>query len=100
MEYFVGTELKLALTIECEGFDMDTDPWTVKVTRGNNSIICDKTQNALEDEENQWYILVDTALLGSGTYNIVVDIDVPDNDFDDGFRHEVIKKELLKIKSV
>lgn len=79
---------------------MSTDPWTAKVMRGNNSIICDKTQNAFEDDNNQWYILVDTAILGSGTYYIVVDIDVPDNDFDDGFRHEVVKKELLKVESI
>lgn len=99
-KYYIGTELKLAFTIECEGFDMTKDHWTAKVICGGNSIICDKTQNAFMDDNNQWFILVDTALLGSGFYNVVVDIDVPDNDFDDGFRHEVIKKELFVIKRV
>ena len=65
-----------------------------------DSVMSYLDNQGFEDDENQWYILVDTAILGSGTYNIVVDIDVPDNDFDDGFRHEVVKKELFKIKSV
>lgn len=89
--YYVGTELKFALTIVSEGFDMDTDPWTATVSCGRKSIVCARSDNAVIGTDGQWYILIDTSELGSGTYNMTVEIDVPDPDFQDGYRHEVLK---------
>lgn len=91
--YYVGTELKFALTITSTGFDMDTDAWTAYIICGRKSIICSKNNNAVIDDQGQWYILVDSQYLGAGKYFLVVAIDVPDDDFDDGYRHEVLQQE-------
>ena len=98
--YFVGTELKFAITINCEGFSMTEDPWTVTVKNGTKSIECEK----VEDDNNQYYFLLDTATLGKGTYEVTVEIDVPDEDFpaeeneDTHYRHEVWKKVFITVK--
>lgn len=98
-KYFVGTELKIAINIQCEGFDMQNDDWTCTVKRCNKSVVCNKTQNSAYDGET-WYLLVDTSLLGKGMYSLVVDIDVPDTDFEDGLRHETYKQELFTVNGI
>lgn len=90
--YYIGTELKFALTITSEGFSMDTDNWKATVRCGSNTIECDSTHNSSQ-QDDQWYILIDTQELGTGEYYLIVEIDVPDSDFDDDLRHEVLKQE-------
>ena len=48
-KYFVGTELKIAFKVECDGFNMETDEWTATVKKGSKSIVCDKTNNTAHD---------------------------------------------------
>lgn len=91
--YYIGTELKFALTITSSGFDMARDPWTATITNGKNRVVCRRGENVILDDQNQWYITVDTAELGTGQYYLIVEIDVPDDDFSDGYRHEVLKQE-------
>lgn len=91
-KYYVGTEFKCALTITSEGFNMDEDPWVATVTCGKNSITCKPSLGAISDEHG-WKILVDSQVLGTGPYYLSVEIDVPDEDFADGYRHEVLKME-------
>lgn len=98
-KYFVGTELKIAIKIECDGFDMEVDDWTCTVKKGSKSIVCDKDNNTAQDSET-WYLLIDSSQLGSGRYDLVVDIDVPDQDFPDGLRHETYKQELFTVMGV
>ena len=97
--YFFGTELKIAISIECEGFSMDNDEWTATVKRSGRSIVCDKAHNTAHDQDG-WYLLIDSSLLGTGAYVLVVDIEVPDADFEDGFRHETYKKDLFFVQMV
>lgn len=98
-KYFVGTELKIAFKVECDGFNMETDEWTATVKKGSKSIVCDKTNNTAHDVDG-WYLLIDSTQLGSGRYDLVVDIDVPDVDFPDGLRHETYKQELFTVSGV
>lgn len=98
-KYYVGTELKIAITIECEGFDMDNDDWTCTVKKGSNTIVCDKENNTAHDQDG-WYLLIDTTILGAGRYELTVDIDVPDPFFDDALRHETYKQELFYVQNV
>lgn len=87
--HYLGSEKKLAINITCQGFNMNTDPWTVSIINGNKKIVCDKTQNAVKDTSGQWYLLIDTAKLGVGKPKAIIEIDVPDVDFEDTYRHEV-----------
>ena len=90
--HYLGNEKKLALTINSQGFSLDRDPWQVTVVNGKNQIVCDRTHNSAVDDHNQWYLLIDTRLLGVGTPKVIIEIDVPDIDFDDNYRHEVYVK--------
>ena len=98
-KYYVGTELKIAINIQCEGFNLDDNDWTCTVKRCNKSVVCNKNQNTAWDGET-WYLLVDTSILGKGMYVLIVDIDVPDNDFDDNLRHETYRQELFNVVGV
>lgn len=98
-KYFVGTELKLSFKITCDGFDMDNDDWTATVKKGNKKVVCDRENNSAHDE-NGWYLLVDSSILGSGRYDLIVDIDVIDPDFPDSLRHETYKQELFNVNAV
>lgn len=89
-----GSGYKYAIQMEADGFDMDADDWTVTVKKGKKTIEFTK-ENSTQDSEGQWYICVDSTLLGTGTFEIVYDAFVPDDDFPDGIRHEVIKQELI-----
>lgn len=98
-KYYVGTELKVAINIQCEGFDMEDDDWTCTVKKGSKTIVCDKNHNSAWDGEN-WYLLLDTSVLGRGMYVLIVDIDVHDLDFADNLRHETYKQELFNVDGV
>ncbi len=95
--YFVGTELKLALDIDCEGFTMDDDPWKAVFSKGQKSIVCDAEHNSVK-RDGQWYVLVDTGVIGKGQYELTVEIDVPDPDFSDGYRHETWRKMVISVR--
>ena len=97
---FVGTELKMVVNLECEGFSMDTDPWKVTVRRGSSKeVVCERGTNTVFDGEN-WICLVDTSILGAGIYKVIGEIDVPDPDFADGYRHEVYVEEFKRVNQV
>lgn len=96
---FVGTELKVVVQMTCEGFSMETDPWKVTIKRGSKEVICERGKNTVFDGEN-WVCLVDTSILGAGIYKVIGEIDVPDPDFEDGYRHEVYLEEFRRINPV
>lgn len=94
-----GTGLKYAVSMTCEGFDMNEDDWTITVSRGSKSLKFTKS-NAVQDENEQWYICFDSSYFGAGLMNIVFDASVPDEDFEGGIRHEVQKYELINVQKV
>lgn len=99
---YVGTEFKYAITINSDGFDIDEDHWTATVICGKKKVVCQPDDGAIRGDDDKWYITFDTAELGAGAYYLVVEIDVPDDDFADHYRHEVIKlsKPILNIERV
>ena len=92
--FYLGSEKKLAITINCKGFSMNTDPWKVTIVNGSNQIVCTRLQNSAVDSNEQWYLLIDTKKLGIGKPKAIIEIDVPDIDFDDELRHEVYVYQL------
>jgi hypothetical protein len=101
-----GTGLKFAVTMTCEGFDMDTDDWTITVVRGGRRVVFTPDSASRETvetegvESTQWYICVDSSDLGPGELHIIFDAFVPDDDFESGIRHEIQKYKLINIKSL
>lgn len=96
---WVGTGLKFAVNMTCPGFDMDSDEWKITVTRGTRRVEF-TPENAVQDDNDQWYICFDTAELGPGEVDIIFEAFVPDEDFESGVRREVQKYRLVNIKSV
>ncbi len=95
-----GSGLKYAVNMTCEGFSMNDDDWTITVTRGNKSIVFDRDTAVYDDGDDQWYICINSSELGPGELFITFDAYVPDEDFDDGIRHEIQKYRLINIKSL
>lgn len=98
-QVFVGTKLKFAITISSPGFDINEDDFTVDIRRGSKSIHFEK-DDLVVDENDKYYVCFDTAELGSGLIEAIITAFVPDDDFDDGIRTEVVKLTLLSAKMV
>lgn len=96
---YVGTKLKYALTITSPGFDMLTDDFTVDILGGRKRLHFDK-EDLVVDENDQYYVCFDTEELGGGIIEAVITAFVPDDDFDDSIRKEVVKIELLFARKV
>lgn len=96
---YIGTELKFAIAIEAEGFSMEDDNFTVELRCGLKSITLDKG-DCIEDASGNWYITFDSRELGSGIVRAIITAYVPDDDFDDGFRTEVAKIDLIHINNL
>lgn len=94
-----GSGLKYAVNMDCDGFDMDEDDWKITVVRGAKTIEF-TPENAVQGEDGQWYICIDTSLLSPGDAFIIFDAFIPDEDFEDGIRHDIKKYKLTEIKSL
>lgn len=95
---YIGTELKFALIIETEGFDMATDDFCVVVKSARKKVEIKKDE-MLIDAEERYLFTVDTAALGVGDYWVYAYAYVPDADFPDGLRTEVQKLKLCTVMS-
>ena len=87
--YYLRDKKKLAITITRKGFDMNTDPWKVTFVNGCKQYVCTRTENSAVDASGQWYLLFYAERLGIGKPKAIIEIDVPDIDFDEGYSHEI-----------
>lgn len=98
-QVFVGTKLKFAITISSPGFDIGEDDFTVDIRRGAKMLHFEK-EDLVVDENGKYYVCFDTAELGGGIIEAIITAFVPDDDFDDGIRTEVVKLRLLSASRV
>ena len=92
---FLGTEMKFKVEITATGFSMVNDDFTVTLKRG--AITKTYQKSDLIYDGYGFYICFDTAEFGSGVMTAIIRAEVPDDDFDDGFRTEVYKFDFLTI---
>lgn len=97
---YVGTGLKWAVNMTCEGFDMNEDEWKIIVSRGSKTIEYTPETATYDDTEDQWYICLDSAELGPGNAIITFVAYVVDNDFPNGIRTEVAEYNLINIRGL
>ena len=95
---YQGTELKFLLDITSMGFNMVDDDFFIVVKNMKGSITIPKEDMVLT-EDDKFIFTVNTATLGTGDYYVIVTAQVPDEDFDDGFRQEVQKALLCTVTS-
>ena len=98
-QVFVGTKLKFAITISSPGFDISEDDFTVDIRRGAKMLHFEK-DDLVVDENGKYYVCFDTTELGGGIIEAIITAFVPDEDFDDGIRTEVVKLRLLSASRV
>ena len=96
---YVGTDLKFAITIQCEGFDMLQDNFRIELKNGKRKLVIEKKDIVYDDDEDTWYLCFCSSDLGPGNITMVVYAEVPDVDFA-GERTEVYKCTLCHIENV
>lgn len=88
---FLGTELKLNIHIEPIGeITMDDYNFEVEVYCSQKRAIVVKKQDAIRVDENNYVVRVDTNIVGSGALKCKVTAYIPDGDFEDSLRTEIV----------
>lgn len=93
---YTGSKFKAAIAVEGE-LNLDDDNWSGYVRNGNRKMFITKTKNTVRHDDGTWFVLVDTAILGSGRYELVIEADIIDTDFDESVRHETCRTELIPV---
>lgn len=96
---YIGTELKFIIEITADGFSMVDNNFTVTLKRGSYSRTFEKG-DLVQDDEDNFYLCFDSSEFGKGLITAIIRAYVPDEDFDDGFRTEIQKFDLIKIESI
>lgn len=88
---FIGTELKLNIHIEPIGdTTMDDYNFEVEVYCSPKRPIIIPKANAIRIDSDNYVVLVDTNVVGAGDLKCKVTAQVPDGDFPDQLRTEVV----------
>lgn len=96
---FIGTELKFNVNIQSSGFSMLDDDFRIILQCGSKEIVFEKA-DCIIDEDQNFFIVIDTSLLKRGDVYAITYAYVPDEDCPDGIRTEVDKQLLFTIKKL
>lgn len=97
-EKWLGTDPKIRVNLQCTGFDMFDDNFSVDIRCGKNVKTYPKSNAAwVTDEDGNYYLCLNGEDL-SGLVTMVATLYVPDEDFVGGIRKEVVKKDLFNLK--
>lgn len=96
---FLGTEIKFAVEVTCEGFDMETDDFTCLIMKGHN-VVKEYPKSALIVEGDSYILCIDTNDIGTGNFDLAVNAQVPDGHFPDSYRTEIERVSLMTIKKL
>ena len=85
---YFGSKPKYQVDIDA-GVSLDDFDFEVRFQRGPNYTVTPKEQ-MITDGEGNYYVVMDTTKLGVGPVRAIFIADVPDNDYEDGVRPEII----------
>lgn len=96
---YLGSEFKLNVYMEAIGsYHMDDVNFSCTFYTRGERVTLSKSDMKRVDKDN-YVAPLDSNALGKGTLTVVYEADIPDNDFGDSYRHEVVVvKTELKIK--
>lgn len=88
---FLGSELKLNVSIEPIGaLTMDDYDFVVEIYCSNQKVLNIPKADAIRVDEENYVVLVDTKVIGTGRIKCKVTAEIPDADFRDAYRTEVV----------
>ena len=99
-QIYIGTDIKVQVSIEASGFSMEDDDWDVSLKSGGKVLKTYSKADCMMDSDGQFYALVRAEDLKSGDIDILFHALVPDEDWDDGLRNETDKQHLLKVLKI
>lgn len=97
--YYVGEGLKFRFDINATGFDQSVHPYTIDIYCGEKHIRLNQ-YNVKEGDDGHFYLPVKTDSLEPGPMKMVVTALVPDDDFEEGYRKQIVVKKLRYLKDV
>ena len=92
---YIGTEMKFKVEITAAGFSMVDDDFTITLKRGTVTKTFEKSE--LVYNQDGFFLCFDTSEFGTGVVTAIIRAEVPDNDFEDGYRTEVYKMDFMII---
>lgn len=97
-DYIVkGTEVKYKVTLAASGFDMDSCDFFFTVCCGGKTKTVLKSECIYDGE--YWYLCFDTSGFNPGWMTVDTTALIPDTDFPDGLRVEVVTSTLGILKN-
>lgn len=96
-EIIKGTEVKYKVALTASGFDMDSDDFFFTICCGGKSKTVLKTECIYDGED--WYLCFDTSGFDPGRMTVDTTVLIPDTDFEDGIRVEVVTSTLGILKT-
>lgn len=101
----LGTDLKIKVELICEGFSMDDDDFDLTLRWNGGDVTYSKTESSTDEhiveaqDGSGWYLVIETEELNmKGLVTLIATLYVPDTDFPDGIRNEVVKQDLFSVK--
>ena len=108
---YKGTDIKFAVKLTADGFNMDTDDWDLLVVSGRTrfpisksdcervpALSDDPDSSDSEEEEGTWYAIVKTDNLAVGQLNVISTAYIVDAAAEGGVRKDVDVAKLTKLE--
>lgn len=100
-EYYIGSDFKALVVLEAQGFDMDLDDWGITVYIDDKKAHTYKKGDCVRDDGGQYFVPVSGDYLKkTGTLKLVATAWIPDEDFPNGVRREVMPVVIGKYKKL
>lgn len=87
-----GTEVKINIHLEPIGeLTMDNYAWTAEIyTMPSSKVVKVSKGEAIRVDEANYIVAVDTSETGTGELKVRIKAEIPDGDFGDGLRREIV----------
>lgn len=97
--FYKGTELKFKVTLECPGFSMENDNFSLDIVSGKVRVTLGKEDLAVVGEEGnkEYYAYVETDDLPTGNVKVIATAYVDDTGASGGKRQEVAVAQLCTL---
>lgn len=88
MDILVGTEIKVNVHIDVNGYNMDDFDFHCDFYTGTSKTVTVGKEAMTRVDEHNYIATFSTEGMVSGTIMMKVEAEIPDGDFEDGFRTE------------